>query len=159
MRWYTLSKGARGPRTRARPMSITFYIAVEGRGQEPDWKSPLHNCNYDDPACPDCITHEMNLSNTNARNFVEWLEMAEDGPGFGEIKAGELVARCKRRLWNEPRNDDPELTVKQVAEELGINTSDRRIILTGRISGYLRDKTKIMLAIAELAGDKYICWS
>lgn len=135
-------------------MTITFYIAVE----DGEYKKPLHNCDYTCPDCTDCLTHEMNLANLNARTLVEWLDMAEDGPGFGEILASELAARCRRRLWEEPRNYDLALDAETIAEELGV-VIDERTTVSGRGAGYLRDKTETMLAIALLAGDKYICWS
>jgi hypothetical protein len=69
-------------------MSVTFTV----KGERANWE-----------------TGEgfVNLANGNAREVLLWLGYAVEDL-WGELHAKELAARCRRRLWNEPRNHDPE---------------------------------------------------
>ena len=66
----------------------------------------------------------------------------------GELPARELAALCRRRLWPEPRNLDPE-----VPDQIS-----NRFYCFGRPNGYLRQRTAELLHLAELAGDGLISW-
>jgi hypothetical protein len=57
----------------------------------------------------------------------------------GTLRARDLAARCRRRLWPEPRNIDPAIP----------SSVDGIMIEAGRPAGYLRDRTARLLAIAE----------
>jgi hypothetical protein len=111
-------------------MSVTFYVS--GRSF--------------DPEDPDTY---LNLNNRNGDDLLRWLgytPMYHD-----ELPARELAARCRRRLWNEPHNDDAALPA--VDEDGG------RLIFCGRAAGYLRERTADLLRLAERAGDGFIKYS
>jgi hypothetical protein len=109
-------------------MSVTFSI----EGQRPD---------YDDPST------FVNLSNVNAADLLEWLALPRDL--WGQIDARELAARCRRRLWDVPRNHDPgRAPIVQ-----------GRLVTCGRFAGYLRERTADILRLAERAGAARIHWS
>lgn len=117
-------------------MSITFTI--EGR---------RHGC--DDPfACPECCRLELNVSNVNGLDLLDWLGLSAEY--CGEVDASELAARCRRRLWDEPRNLDAGIPASM----------DGRIILCGRSPGYLRERTSQLLVIADAARAQgaRVCW-
>ena len=140
-------------------MSITFF-AVQKIGD--NWK-PLWTCTNKecDGFCNDCLKHNLNVSSSNARDIIEWLDLLEydnNGSLFGEIEALELAARCRRRLWDEERNSDPGLNAADRARKLGVDQSSR-VITCGREPGYLQAKTKQILFIAECAGAHYVSWS
>ncbi len=88
----------------------------------------------------------LNLANMNARDLLYWLGYA-GMPLYGSLDATELKARCRRRLWNEARNFDPELPSRR----------EQRLLIMGRRPGYLREKTAQLLVIAELANGEVDC--
>jgi hypothetical protein len=150
------------PTTRATPphhgdtrMSITFFPATsEGR--------PLLRCSCDieGPAdllmtCPRCKS-EINLCNANAVDVLQWLALPV--ADYGQVPARELAARCRRRLWDEPRNHDGALSGAERASAIGLDDDDR-VVVSGRREGYLRDQTGRLLAVAEVAGDGLVCWA
>jgi hypothetical protein len=90
---------------------------------------------------------EMNLSNGNAMDLMRWLGL--EATEYGSAKASEVAAKCQRRLWDEARNDDDGKPFEH----------DGRVIFMGRDPGYLREKTEIMLKIAQSAGDGLVIWS
>ena len=70
-------------------MSVTFSV----RGQRSDLGNP---------------STYLNACNANAYDLLRWLGL----PSLelhGSAAASEVAARCRRRLWDEPRNHDPEL--------------------------------------------------
>ena len=137
-------------------MSVTFF-AVKKVGEE--WR-PLWVCTRDDCEgfCIDCEKHNINVSSANARALIEWLELEEfnEDDLLGEVSASELVARCQRRLWDEPRNHDPALPG---VESGGPGTGQCKSVYGGRDEGYLRRRTEDLKFIAKCAGGHYVCWS
>lgn len=129
-------------------MSITFRATCAGFA--------LWRCDCAD-ICDDCWDHMLNVSNSNGSDLLRWLGISECPAPMGDIKGTDLAARCRRRLWDEDRNFDPELTAEERAEMLGIDLGGR-VITTTRPAGYLRDKTKLLLKIAEQAGDDTVSW-
>jgi len=96
---------------------------------------------------------EINLANPNARELLEWIGLDAGEFLWGEVQARELAALCRRRLWNEARNDDPE-----VADELEEVSGRCTVHRMGRRAGYLREKTEALLAVAAEAGDGSAYW-
>ena len=90
---------------------------------------------------------EFTVANSSARDILEWLGLPAEEL-VGAVPARDLTARCRRRLWDEPRNFDPG---KPSIETTGILGA--RLIECGRESGYLRQRTEQLLALAEAAGD------
>jgi hypothetical protein len=135
-------------------MSITFFPATtEGR--------PLLRCSCDleGPAdllmtCARCRS-EINLCNPNALDLLQWLGLPIDS--YGQAPARDLAARCRRRLWDEPRNRDGALSGEERASASGL-AGDDRVVVSGRRAGYLRDQTGRLLAVAEVAGEGLVCW-
>lgn len=156
-------------------MSISFYPAVhETRtmGERPiTGYFPMLSCDclrryldacdtcddaldYPDKVeCESCdVTAEINLSNANARDLMSWLDLPRDD--CGEMKASELAARCRRRLWPEDRNDDE-------GREGFVDASPGRATLIdcGRSPGYLRQRTEQLLRVCERAGEAFVVWA
>lgn len=96
----------------------------------------------------DICNLEMNLNNRNAADLLAWLGL-DTGDLYGSAPARDIAARCRRRLWDVPRNHDSELPERQLSE---------RAIESGRAPGYLREKTEMLLKLAESAGDGEIQW-
>jgi hypothetical protein len=109
-------------------MSVTFHI----EGQRPD---------YEDEST------FVNLANGNAFDLLAWLALPVEP--WGAVSARELAARCRRRLWDVERNQDPERPSFQ----------EGNFILCGRRPGYLRERTGELLRLADSAGDARIQWS
>lgn len=137
-------------------MSVTFFAVKKVDGLwKPLWVCTGRHCTG---FCRDCLKHQINLANTNARALLEWLDLEEfneDGL-IGEVRATELVARCQRRLWDEPRNTDPAVPT---VESGGPGTGQCKMIEGGREEGYLRQKTEGLMFIAKCAGEHYVSWS
>jgi len=97
----------------------------------------------------------VNLANDNARDLLEWLGLNDDPYLTGSHDADDLIARCRRRLWDVPRNHDPELP--RVEER---PLAHATYIFPGRRPGYLREKTQLLLELAEKAkeGGYRISW-
>src|SRR5262249_40429784 len=89
----------------------------------------------------------INLANQNAADLLAWLGLPADEL-FGQIPARELAALCRRRLWPEARNADPEVP----------DVDRGRFYRFGRRAGYLRQRTMGLLHLAELADDGVISW-
>lgn len=154
-------------------MSVTFYAAHEVDGSTRN----MFRCNCDQRYCDaveeaeraglmsldvgwpttdqfTCANCQMsiNLANGNARDLLAWLgiDMLD---GYGSMPAREVAALCRRRLWNETRNHDPEVP--------GFDSQkpdQARVIYQGRRPGYLREQTERLLKIAEAAGDNLVSW-
>jgi hypothetical protein len=107
-------------------MSVSFSIGV---------------CVTDDPP-------SINLANRNAADLLAWLGLPTEDL-WGQMPARDLAARCRRRLWLEPRNFDEPLPAQV----------EGRLINFGRPAGYLRRRTEELLRLAELAGDDVISWA
>lgn len=129
-------------------MSVTFLATrlVDGR------REPLFHCHCTD-WCDACQERELNLSNVNARDLLDWLELSVSDDLYGTVTAHDLAARCRRRLWNEPRNHDQGFE-GYIDEQTGRCT----VVMGGRPDGYLRQRTKRLLQIAELSGDHDVSW-
>lgn len=104
---------------------------------------------YDVEAPQDHSLH-INLCNANARELLDWLEIAHEDL-FGQIKGTELAAKCRRRLWDEARNHDPAKE-GEVTKTPGQAT----LINCGREEDYLRFRTQWLLAMAERAGERMV---
>jgi hypothetical protein len=130
---------------------------------------------FESPSIPsDVETGEgqINVSNVNACDILRWLDIPLDGPDglLGSISARELAARCRRRLWDIPQNHDEGLAATDSGENrlfviepdgsqrLVAGEPGPRVIFGGRPPGYLRQKTKQLLELAEKAGDGVITW-
>jgi hypothetical protein len=101
-------------------MSVDFYIQCRGEST---------------------ITH-LNMSNFNAAELLEWIGLIHEGLWEGNpIPARKVAPLCRRRLWDTPRNWDPELPAKK----------EGRMHFCGRPAGYLREKTWQLLLICEHA--------
>jgi hypothetical protein len=109
-------------------MSVTFSV----RGEPVDFESGAGF---------------INLANANARDLLGWLGY-EPHPLWGELAARELAARCRRRLWDVARNQDPARPGFTGRGVLGC-----RCIVGGRDGGYLRERTVRLLAMADRAGE------
>jgi hypothetical protein len=136
-------------------MTITFFPAnAEGR--------PLIRCtcDLDGPAellmsCDRCKS-EVNVCNANARDLLHWLGLPVDE--YGQVPASDLAARCRRRLWDEPRNHDAAVSADDRLAATGL-AADDRVVMQGRRPGYLRHQTERLLAVAVVAGDGLVCWA
>ena len=95
----------------------------------------------------------LNLATSHAEELLRWLGYEKAGDFVGELDARDLAARCRRRLWNHPRNQDPARP-EQVRERLGRPT----LVIPGRPAGYLRLRVEELLQLAERAGDRAIVY-
>lgn len=89
---------------------------------------------------------EINVSNANARDLLEWLRVTFDEECIaGSIRASELAARCRRRLW-------PEFAEANTGRETVIDAAPGRatLISCGRDPDYLQRRTEQLLALCEL---------
>jgi len=122
-------------------MSVSFDIA----GYE--WDTDEDGC-----SCPPRHMY-VNLSNLNARDFLNWLGLGESL--WGEMKARDLSAVLRRRLWPERRRVGDTGMVAMVA------VGRRGAVLAdcGRAPGRLAEHAERLLALAECAGDGVIIWT
>jgi hypothetical protein len=97
----------------------------------------------------------LNVSNPNAADLVRWLGLPGGDDLCGAIGGRELAARCRRRLWPEARNFDPELP----RHESRSSPDGALFVFCGRPEGYLRMRTEELLALAGRAGASVISWS
>ena len=99
----------------------------------------------------------LNLANSNAGDLLRWLGLpayAQYGDLIGDLAAVELAARCRRRLWPEPRNLDP------ARPSVDLEQPGRAHFLEcGRQAGYLRERTGQLLALCERDLASIIDWS
>jgi len=102
-------------------------------------------------SCANCTDVSVNLHNQNAGDWLRWVGLVS-APS-GEIKATELAALCRRRLWDEKRNHDAGISFEEYQGAMGA-----RVISGGRPEGRLRDITEQMLRVCEKAGDRLISW-
>ena len=154
-------------------MSITFYIAIQVEGGT---RYAYHCdcsqrwCDACDAAyakgeeappmrtCEDCTDVEVNMANLNAVEWLRWMDLP--AVPSGEIKAGDLAARCRRRLWDEARNHDPAISGRDRARTYGLEGGvGARVIFADRDEDYLRNQTARMLKVCEKAGDRLIAWA
>jgi hypothetical protein len=105
---------------------------------------------YEDPST------YVNLSNSNARELIDWLKLSMDTSEdlWGRMPAREVAARCKRRLWPEKRNCDPARATRDTKRP-----GKCRITEMGRPEGYLRMRTADLLQLATRNLDADIVWN
>lgn len=148
-------------------MSVTFYVAVEyadgSLRMAYRCDCSMRWCDACDQAdaagqpypeqffCDNCTDKDINMANGNAADFMRWVGLPS-APG-GEVKASELAALCRRRLWDEARNHDKGFEGRDYKVPGG-----PRVIEGGRRDGYMREQTERMLKLCELAGDRWIAW-
>lgn len=101
--------------------------------------------------CESCTDVSVNLHNGNAADWLRWVGLTS--APCGEIKAAELAALCRRRLWDEARNHDAGTEGADYKVPNG-----PRVIMGGRPDGRLRQITEQMLRVCEKAGDRLIAW-
>jgi hypothetical protein len=148
-------------------MGVNFYIAIEVEGGT----RYVYRCDCSQRwcdacdiawekgeqspemfSCENCTDVSVDLHLQNAADWMQWVGL-KSAP-MGEIKATELAALCRRRLWDEARNHD-----KGVAFEDHQVEGRARVIMGGRPDGRLRDITEQMLRVCEKAGDRLIAWA
>jgi len=100
----------------------------------------------------------VNLSNANARTFLEWMHLPghelDQPTGIKEVSW--VRRRCMIRCWRVKRNEDPGQAA-MVHQEPG----RARLIELGREPGYLQRKAQELLGlchIAEVQGYSHISW-
>jgi hypothetical protein len=152
-------------------MSVQFIISGE-------------NPNFDADACPVCVDGEwqtcracdgsgfsadyragkitprnfVDMTNVHAVELLAWLGFEidrEDQPN-GVLLPGDLRARCARRLASTPANVASDLPR---AEHRSRGAKGARLLLPARRTGYLADKARALLELAERAGDRAITYS
>ena len=114
-------------------MSITFNV----EGERPDLDRP---------------ETYLNVNNVNGAELLRWLGLS--GEPYGEVSASELEARCRRRLWPEPRNAD-------TGRPAQVFDARNRIHIGGRRAGYLPEKAEELVKLCERAkarGAERIRW-
>jgi hypothetical protein len=97
---------------------------------------------YDDP-----LTF-VSLANVNAADLMTWIGLPTFDVLVGELPVGEVAAKCRRRLWPIPRNDDAGSAA----------TVEGRRIQFARRPGYLRETTARLLELCDRAGTGSIRW-
>jgi hypothetical protein len=105
-------------------MSVTFHI--DGIAID-----------YEDPRT------FVNVSNRTALDLLAWLAYPVGPHLAGVLDSRDLAARCRRRLWNEPRNLDPAVPKESL---LG-----GRLITCGRQAGRLRARCHDLLRLTATA--------
>jgi hypothetical protein len=90
----------------------------------------------------------LNISNVNARELLTWLGLSPDDDLDGECAVLDLAARCRRRLWPIPRNEDAGVPS---AEFGGNGTGECRTV-------DLPETTARLLELCERAGTGAIRW-
>lgn len=130
-------------------MSVTFYSnprcdCVTRWSDASDAGLPAHPADF---TCERCLA-ELNLCNANAADLLAWLDLPCEEL-YGQAPAREVAAKCRRRLWDIPRNHDAALDEIQLSE---------RAVVSGRPAGYLREKTQRLLKLAEMIGDGELRW-
>lgn len=95
----------------------------------------------------------------DALDLLEWLGYPR--VNFGSLDPSELRARCMRRLWDVPRNHDPQVTrpnpiVSPFPEWMSAAPQKKLII---RPAGFLRARTAELLALSERFPDRPIMYS
>ena len=115
-------------------MSITFNV----EGERPDLDRP---------------ETYLNVNNMNGAELLRWLGLS--GEPYGEVSTSDLEARCRRRLWPEPRNADTGRSAEEPEEHRG------RVHIGGRRAGYLPEKAEELVKLCERAkarGAERIRW-
>jgi hypothetical protein len=122
-------------------VSVTFRPAGEDR-------RPLVRCACEElvDSCEGCRT-ALNLSNANAADLIRHVGLPYNDYLIGQIRAPELVTLCEARLAR--LEVEPAIATVQLTERASIG---------GRRSGYLREKTAALLAMARVAGKAWVSW-
>jgi len=147
-------------------MSVDFYIAIEvDGGTRYVYRCDCSQrwCDACDVAfdkgeqspemfsCENCTDVSVNLHNQNAGDWMRWVGLTS--APHGQIKATDLAALCRRRLWDEARNHDAGVAFEDHQVE-----GRARVISGGRSAGRLRQITEQMLRVCEKAGERLIAW-
>lgn len=85
--------------------------------------------------CDDCTDVSVNMANTNARAWMDWIGLKEEIPG--SIPAQELAELCRVRLRASSVEGEPHARLS---------------------AGYFRDRTETILRMCEKAGDRLIAF-
>jgi hypothetical protein len=127
-------------------MSITFSIEGRRHGCAEPWE------------CAECSLYNVNICNTNAYALLEWLGLNPDPWGqANSCNPSDFAARCRRRLWPEPRNEDPGRPPLVDGQEMSgdeitvAKLECARVIDCGRQPGYLQARVAQLLVLAEEA--------
>lgn len=147
-------------------MSVDFYIAIEvdgGTRYAYRCECSQRWCDACDIAwekgelspemftCENCTDVSVNLHNQNAGDWMRWVGIVS--APHGHMKASDLAALCRRRLWDVERNHDQAVDFEDHQVP-----GHARVISGGRPAGRLRDITEQMLKVCEKAGDRLIAW-
>ena len=132
-------------------MSTTFspckYNAEENR------YTHIWTCTCTEDICANCLDNMVNVGQGNDMELLRWLGIQPEYSG--SIKATELAAKCRRRLWDVDRNHDPAMPPEDSG---GPGTGHARGVFFGREPGYLRARTRELLKLAERAGEHFVSW-
>jgi len=109
-------------------MSVTFQIVGE-----PD------HCPIGFPDCIECWKRYINMSNSNAGEFIEAFGLGTEL--YGSLRAVEIERRIKKVL------DSGYIDEGSPSQE------ENRIIYCGRRAGYCNEKAKQLLEMCERAGN------
>jgi len=127
-------------------MSVTFMM----EGYRCDCENPFE--------CASCSKLTMNLCNENAGDLLDWLGITSGLWEAEPFNAVTLAALCRRRLWPEPRNQDPGREPMINGQRLEFRpdpnaeaVTKARLVDCGRRPGYLNRATARLLVIAEAA--------
>lgn len=123
-------------------MSVNFY-------------NPANPADYNEETGEWTGGTELNVSNVNARDLLAFLGLDLEGDNddlYGQILAKDLEVLCRRRLMvASVKGNDPALPT----------TEEGNFINCGRGEGYLVEKTKVLLKIAQerKSDEDRIVWS
>ena len=88
----------------------------------------------------------VNLANTNARMMLEWLGVSNAEDLYGSMRAAEFSALCRRRLWDEERNDTPAVPTRVESTPWCAT-----VVTCGRDANYNKTRAASLLALAHAA--------
>lgn len=93
---------------------------------------------------------EYNLSNTNARELLDFLGVETEDDLCGSILAKDLEVVCRRKLMvMSAKGEDPEIPETALRTVPGSRESRATFIMCRREAGYLVNRTMDLLALAQ----------
>lgn len=154
-------------------MSTTFHVSGETPNFDADACPACRDGDWQ--ACEDCDgsgfseayragrptpPNYVNVGHGNVAELLRWLgyEVDADVATSGILLPGDLRARCMRRLASTPDNVATDLPRAGLSFG-GPGTGHCRVIRGERRAGYLADKARELLALAERAGDRVVEYS